>query len=182
MMSLKKEFLWGGLITIAIIGLMLKVSLDYKAKKVLLEQSTTQVTQTIKQNSENRYGRDDDNEEYDDDDNYSQSTNSNNATNVSTTNSSTSTITAAEVAQHNSASDCWMVIDNKVLKVTNYLKVHPGGAGTMVPYCGKDGSQAYHDEKKHGSKANQLMSDFLIGILGMDISPDQVAKLDTVNN
>lgn len=179
MMSLKKELLWGGIITIVIIVLMFKVSSGYKTKMATLEQSVNQTTQTTSISNGNQYRgyESEQNEGYENDDDGDDQVTTKTTTTTATTTSASSTITAAEVAKHNSASDCWIVIDNKVLKVTSYLRIHPGGPGTMVPYCGKDASSAYHDEVKHGNNANQLLGDFLIGVLGMDISPIEVAKL-----
>jgi hypothetical protein len=35
--------------------------------------------------------------------------------------------TLADVAKHNSATDCWMVINDKVYDVTSFIDEHPGG-------------------------------------------------------
>ncbi|EER08178.1 cytochrome b5 isoform 1, putative, partial [Perkinsus marinus ATCC 50983] len=37
------------------------------------------------------------------------------------------TYTAAEVATHNSESDCWVIIGDEVYDVTEFLPDHPGG-------------------------------------------------------
>ena len=36
--------------------------------------------------------------------------------------------TLAEIAAHNSPSDCWVVIHGQVYDVTEFLTRHPGGA------------------------------------------------------
>jgi cytochrome b involved in lipid metabolism len=41
-------------------------------------------------------------------------------------------VTAAEVAQHASATDCWVIIHGKVYDVTDYVPKHPGGAMIYV--------------------------------------------------
>lgn len=51
-------------------------------------------------------------------------------------------ITAADVAKHNTESDCWLIIGNaktggqKVYDVSKYLDEHPGGAEVMMEFAG----------------------------------------------
>lgn len=42
------------------------------------------------------------------------------------------TLNLTEIAKHNSVNDCWLLINNKVYNVTNYLGQHPGGASTII--------------------------------------------------
>lgn len=53
-----------------------------------------------------------------------------------------------EIEKHNTKSDCWIVIDNKVYDVNKFLKneIHPGGE-VIFTYAGKDATDvfdAYH--------------------------------------
>lgn len=57
-------------------------------------------------------------------------------------NLSVQTYTKSEVARHNTASDCWVILHDRVYDVTSYLNLHPGGgklifrtAGTHTPVC-----------------------------------------------
>lgn len=75
-----------------------------------------------------------------------------------------------DIAMHNTAEDCWMIIDNKVYDFTNYLKMHPSGAASMTPYCGADGTQGYDTKDKkqptpHSSTADSLLKDYYLGEL-----------------
>jgi len=79
-------------------------------------------------------------------------------------NAQTSSYTLADVAKHATASDCWMVLNStKVYNVTAFIPMHPGGS-TMVPYCGKDGTQAFNNVG-HSSNAVALEATYLIGNL-----------------
>lgn len=80
-------------------------------------------------------------------------------------------LTMAEVAKHNSAYDCWMVINNEVLDLT-YFTSHPGGS-TYIPYCGTDGTAAYdaiRGGNGHSSYATSMFADYLVGVLGQPVS------------
>merc|ERR1719262_1749820 len=49
-------------------------------------------------------------------------------------------ITVEEVAQHNAATDVWIIVNNKVIDVTDFLKTHPGGEAAIMAFAGKDAS------------------------------------------
>ncbi|GLB36281.1 putative cytochrome b5 family protein [Lyophyllum shimeji] len=51
--------------------------------------------------------------------------------------------TLDEVAKHNSADSCWVIIKNKVYDVTEFLNEHPGGSGIILKYAGRDATRAY---------------------------------------
>ncbi|OCK81740.1 hypothetical protein K432DRAFT_433938 [Lepidopterella palustris CBS 459.81] len=53
-------------------------------------------------------------------------------------------VTAEEVQKHSSASDCWLVIDGHVWDFTEFAPEHPGGAGIIHHYAGKDATTAYN--------------------------------------
>ena len=53
--------------------------------------------------------------------------------------------TYAEVAEHNTHEDCWMVIENKVLDITKFLDEHPGGDEVMMSVAGQDGTDEFED-------------------------------------
>ena len=53
--------------------------------------------------------------------------------------------TYAEVAEHNTFEDCWMVIENKVMDVTKFLDEHPGGDEVMMSVAGQDGTDEFED-------------------------------------
>merc|ERR1719158_1121291 len=51
--------------------------------------------------------------------------------------------TLAEVASHNSKSSCWVILHNRVLDVTTFLKDHPGGELAILTFAGKDASEEF---------------------------------------
>lgn len=52
--------------------------------------------------------------------------------------------TLAQVGQHNSEDDCWIVIENRVFDVTKLLPTHPGGKLPIISVAGRDVSQIFH--------------------------------------
>ena len=83
-------------------------------------------------------------------------------------------LTMEEVSKHNLPQDCWIVVNSKVLAVSKYLEVHPGGEVTITDFCGMDATQAYDSIEGgngHSQKATLLFSDFLIGLIGQDLLP-----------
>jgi len=68
------------------------------------------------------------------------------------------TYTLDDVALHNNAEDCWLVIDNKVFNATEASRLHPA-----MFNCGKDVSDNYH--KNHGEGIRDKMMKYYIGDL-----------------
>jgi Cytochrome b5-like Heme/Steroid binding domain len=69
------------------------------------------------------------------------------------------------VSKHSNSSDCWIIINDQVLDVTDYLPGHPGGASAITPYCGKDATTAFRSIRKHNGFAQKLLSEFVISPL-----------------
>ena len=53
-------------------------------------------------------------------------------------------ITLADVAKHNTKSDCWVVVDGQVLDVTSFLSEHPGGELAILTFAGKDATEEFN--------------------------------------
>ena len=62
----------------------------------------------------------------------------------------------ADIAKHNTAGDCWLIINGKVYNVTDFLSSHSGGAASIAPYCGKDATAAFTGKPHPGSDLNVL--------------------------
>ena len=57
---------------------------------------------------------------------------------------------AAEVAKHNTETDCWCIIDGEIFDVTKFLPDHPGGKKAILIYGGKDATEEFdmlHERK-----------------------------------
>ncbi len=79
---------------------------------------------------------------------------------------------ATEISRHDSAGDCWMIIDNKVYNITNYLGIHPGRAGTIIPYCGKEATNVFVTKdtgSSHSANAYSMLTSYYIGDLNQKI-------------
>ena len=76
-------------------------------------------------------------------------------------------MTLAQLATHNTETDCWVGYDGKVYDITAFLPVHKGGAGKIAPFCGTASGFAAAFEGKHGmSKVSVLEGQPLKGSLG----------------
>ena len=84
-------------------------------------------------------------------------------------------ITAQEVAQHNTADDCWTIIDGSVYDITSYVNRHPGGNAIELA-CGVDGTSLFTQRSTndgeqigsgtpHSPNAERQLSTYLIGTL-----------------
>jgi cytochrome b involved in lipid metabolism len=75
-----------------------------------------------------------------------------------------------EVAQHNSAQDCWIVVQGKVYNVTT-IPCHGGGASALIlDSCGTDATELWVTkpvtEEPHSQEAQDILDDYYIGDLG----------------
>jgi cytochrome b involved in lipid metabolism len=71
----------------------------------------------------------------------------------------------AEVQKHNSASDCWSVINGQVYDLTSYVGSHPGGASLIEAICGMDGTSSFVGQHGSASKPNDVLAAFVLGPL-----------------
>ena len=73
----------------------------------------------------------------------------------------------SDIATHNTASSCWLIIDNKVYDITQFLNEHPGGEEVLVESAGRDATEAFVDVG-HSTDAKELLQGYYIG----DVHPD----------
>lgn len=83
--------------------------------------------------------------------------------------------TLSEIAEHNSESSCWLLIDNKVYDVTDFIPSHPGG-NAILEGCGTDASKLYNSRQRedgtsvgsgtpHSDRAREKLDEYYIGDL-----------------
>lgn len=51
--------------------------------------------------------------------------------------------TPEEVAKHNTKKDCWCIIKNVVVDLTEFLDHHPGGAASITNFGGRDATESF---------------------------------------
>ncbi|KAG8387334.1 hypothetical protein BUALT_Bualt02G0010700 [Buddleja alternifolia] len=78
--------------------------------------------------------------------------------------------TLAEVSEHNTNKDCWLVIDGKVYDVTKFLEDHPGGDEVLVSSTGKDATDDFEDVG-HSATAKAMMEEFYVGDINTSTIP-----------
>ena len=74
-------------------------------------------------------------------------------------------ITMADVAKHNSASDCWSAVSGNVYDLTAWISQHPGGSGSIVGMCGVDGTAGFDGQHAGQARPAQELASFLVGPL-----------------
>ncbi len=92
-----------------------------------------------------------------------------NASNTSTGTGTSVSLTSAEVARHNSQSDCWFIYNGSVYDVTAYIPFHPGGTSRIVNTCGGDATVAFDTRGgsgTHSTNAKNTLQNYLLGPLG----------------
>lgn len=92
----------------------------------------------------------------------------NNSVTPAATLSGSTVLDKVELAKHDSAANCWLLIDGGVYSVSSYLNAHPGGRGAIIPYCGKEASALFAGQggHAHSNYAYSLLKNYYLGKLG----------------
>ncbi len=128
-------------------------------------------SESVKKTERRGDDSDDENESEDDDDDDRGGTTRVSAgvsvPNVSVSASTGSTLpkyTLAQVSTHNSASDCWSVVNGGVYNLTAWISQHPGGQAAIKGMCGVDATSSFMAQ--HGGQGNPAaeLAAFKIGV------------------
>lgn len=71
-------------------------------------------------------------------------------------------ITLNQVERHTSTSSCWMIINNKVYDITQFLDEHPGGEDILLESSGRDATREFEDVG-HSDEARAQLDELVIG-------------------
>ena len=77
--------------------------------------------------------------------------------------SSSAGVTMAEIAQHNSPTDCWSAVNGNAYDLTSWIAAHPGGQSVILGMCGTDASAAFTAQHGGQRKPEQELANFVIG-------------------
>lgn len=72
--------------------------------------------------------------------------------------------TLEEVGKHKTEKDCWVVVGNEVLDVTEFLPDHPGGKMAIMAFAGRDATEEFNMVHEEGVIA-KYASETIIGTL-----------------
>lgn len=81
-------------------------------------------------------------------------------------------LTEEELAMHNNADDCWVLVKSKVYDMTSFIGLHPGGGESILDVCGKDATVAFETRNgkgKHNASAIEKLEEFLLGVFGQEV-------------
>lgn len=67
-----------------------------------------------------------------------------------------------EVAKHKTDNDCWVVVNGKVLNVTDFLDDHPGGKMAIMTFAGRDATEEFGMVHEEGT-LEKYASEYILG-------------------
>ena len=73
--------------------------------------------------------------------------------------------TVEEVAKHNKKGDVWVVLNGRILNVSNLLSLHPGGKLAILTFGGKDAATEF-DMIHPPDVVEKYAPDAIFGVLG----------------
>ena len=73
--------------------------------------------------------------------------------------------TAEEVAVHNTATDCWTIVNGFVYDVTTFAGRHPAGSSAIKEMCGVNATEDYLDEHDGQREPSEWLETLKIGRL-----------------
>lgn len=87
-------------------------------------------------------------------------------------------ITYDELAQHNTANDCWVRLYDKVYDLTGFLPEHPGGPNIIIKHAGKDATKLFDTVHPKGTIEKYLSAEQLKGDFDASTVPQSVREAE----
>lgn len=92
-------------------------------------------------------------------------------------------ISAAELAQNDTAESCWKEINGRVYDITSYIPNHPTPERVIVAWCGKESTEAWDaigGGRGHSAGAAAMLANYQIGVLeGAVVVDEPIAATPT---
>ncbi|MBP9781362.1 cytochrome b5 domain-containing protein [Candidatus Woesebacteria bacterium] len=82
---------------------------------------------------------------------------------TSTPTPKSSVLTLAQVSQHNTPSDCYLIIKGAVYDVSSYINKHPGGSNNIISSCGSEVTGIF--ASIHSNAAWNLLKNYQVATL-----------------
>ncbi|KAF2855230.1 mitochondrial cytochrome-like protein b2 [Plenodomus tracheiphilus IPT5] len=79
----------------------------------------------------------------------------------------------AEVAQHNTAESCWVILYGNVYDVTRFIPEHPGGSKVILQLAGTDATEEYDPIHPPGILEENLEPSDKLGTINLDSLPKE---------
>jgi cytochrome b involved in lipid metabolism len=73
-------------------------------------------------------------------------------------------ITYAELANHSTEEDCWVLLNGVVYDITPFLSEHPGGPNVVTNLAGDDITEAFNDQG-HSENAKEIAKKYEVGLI-----------------
>ncbi|CCE61855.1 hypothetical protein TPHA_0B01820 [Tetrapisispora phaffii CBS 4417] len=86
-------------------------------------------------------------------------------------------ITPEEVARHNKRDDCWVVINDSVYNLTDFIDSHPGGKNVIVANSGKDVTKLFEPIHAPNVLEKYLQPKMRLGTLSKPMPPELVCDV-----
>lgn len=87
------------------------------------------------------------------------------ATGGSSPSGTTKTYSVSDVQTHNSRNSAWVVVNDMVYDLTDFVNRHPGGSSAILKVAGKDGSSAFNKRGRHSPSDRRTLQAYMIGSL-----------------
>ena len=89
-----------------------------------------------------------------------------------------------EVLKHNKTGDCWVIINNEVYDVSEFIKRHPGGSDIIESRAGEDATSFFTAKHRNNKQVHERLSALKVGeiieserVLANDFSEDFLTEL-----